>query len=454
MKRSGYLLFDIVVAVVLLLLASYNMVWGAAGYVLLYIWQVRRLFHEEKKILKDRTSLISFNFFFFLMFSLCTYIIPVVVILGMDEEIKLLTQSYYTSKYIPYSMFLCAIAVAFYSTGYLRGLNKQTLSNTPKPIKNFRGILILSNVFAFIITVIFAITLIRAKAAGEMDIAGNVTTLVDCFIILPIALCGYMNQFYHYNLIQFVKKYWFILSCSLFIVITMLSIGDRFMTIVLLTPLVYIINTYVYRFSKLQIISALVLGFFFMFLISFTRGRTSLSDGVSDFRESDNKLVLFQDVYPANKCLIIGTEARIEQGLYKPLKIFSVALTPIPFLPSIIKNAFFEGEYSSTMYITEICRKKSNIGESGTGTQVVTDIFVSWGLIGVAFFFYLIGRIIGKLYRNKSSVFYYIAYVGFVTWSFYIPRQSLFDPYRDVVWMLAILYVLCHLKPNHVNKQG
>lgn len=454
MKRLGYLLFDITVSVSLLILASYNMVWGAVGYVLLYIWQVRRLFREEKRILKERSSLISFNFFFFIMFSLCTYIIPIFVILGIEEEIKILTRVEYTTKYIPYAMFICSIAVSFYSSGYIRGIhNKGKTMGEPKPIRNFHSVLRVCNILATIITLFFIVSFARARATGGMDVAGNIATLVNCFIILPVALCGYMNQFYHYSPLVFFKKYWYILSCALLIVISMLSIGDRLISICLVTALVFIINEFVYRFSKLQIIGALVAGFFFMFLISFTRGRASLMEGVSEFRDSDEKIALIQDVYPANICLIIGTEARIEHGLYKPLKIIPVALTPIPFLPSAIKRAFFDGEYASAMYITEIYRNKANIGESGMGSQVVVDIFVSWGLLGVAFFFYLIGFIIGRIYWGRFNIYCLIAYTGFMTWSVYMSRQSLFDPYRDITWMVLIFIVLYHLKFHIVSKQ-
>lgn len=438
-----FVIYDLIIGLLFLVLAQYDVNVSIVGFVLLYIWQVRRLFVKEKKVMGDSYSLIRFNTFFFIMYSVCTFLIPILMLFDVAEEMKILGLIDYRDTYVPLSLFLSTVAISLYSFGYLRGYNiKTVLAEKPKPIRGFSTIKSISFVLAGLVTIYFTYSFIKAKEAGEMDLSGVMGTLVNCFLILPVALCGYMNRFYHLTPFNFFKKYWFIFFCVLYISISMLSLGDRLMAICLLTSTVFVVNEFVYKFSKKQILVALTAGMFFMFLISFTRGYTSLSQGVVEYRQSDNKLMVFQDVYPANACLILGTEVKEKQGLYKPMKIIPLALSPIPLVPSLIKVAYFDGNFSSASYLTNVNKGRLNVGDSGLGTHVVADVYVSWGVIGVFILFGFFGFFVGRCYAKRTNIFYYVASVGFVAWSIFVPRESLFDPYRDIVWMVAILFVL------------
>ena len=438
-----FVIYDLIIALLLLALAQYDVNVSIIGFVLLYIWQVRRLFVKEKKVMCDSYSLIRFNTFFFIMYSVCTYLIPILMLFDVDEEMKIIGLIDYSASYVSLSLLLSTIAVSFYSFGYLRGYNTKTVLTEPtKPIRGFSSIKTISFFLAGMVTVYFTYGFFNAKEAGEMDLSGIMGTLVNCFLILPVALCGYMNRYYHLPPIIFFKKYWFIFFCVLYISVSMLSLGDRLMAICLLTSTVFVINEFVYKFSKKQIFVALAAGMFFMFMISFTRGSTTMSQGFVEYRQSDNKLMVFQDVYPANACLILGTEVKEKQGLYKPLKIIPLSLSPLPLVPSFIKVAFFDGNFSSASYLTNVNKGRLNVGDSGLGTHVVADVYVSWGIIGIFFLFGLFGFFVGRCYAKRTNIFYYVASVGFVAWSIFIPRESLFDPYRDVVWMVAILFFL------------
>ena len=327
------------------------------------------------------------------------------MLLGTAEEMKIMGLIDYHESYVPLSLFLSTAAVSIYSFGYLRGYNTKTvLTEKPRPIRNFSGLKNICFILAGLVTVYFTYSFINAKKAGEMDLSGVMGTLVNCFIILPVALCGYMNRYYHLSPIRFFKKYWFIFFCVLYISISMLSLGDRLMAICLLTSTVFVVNEFVYKFSKKQILVALTAGMFFMFMISFTRGYTTLSQGFLEYRQSDDKLMVFQDVYPANACLILGTEVKEKQGLYKPMKIIPLALSPIPFVPSLIKVAYFDGNFSSASYLTNVNKGRLNVGDSGLGTHVVADVYVSWGVVGIFILFGLFGFFVGRCYARVAAL--------------------------------------------------
>lgn len=446
----SFVIFDLLISIILLLLSDMFLKGVIVMFIMLYIWQLIRLFKKERRMM-GALSLISFNTLFFAMYTFCTYFIPILILFDIIEETQFLLAIDFNIVYVPFALFLSSIAVSVYSWGYLKGISKP-YKHSNKPLRNFNFILSLCNVMAFLVTVYFSFNFLEIVSTDVRDVSGKVGTLVNCFLILPVTLCGYMNKFYKRPLLKFIFKHWFLFLCIAYICVCMLSVGDRLMTICLFLPVAFIINEFVYKFKKIQVAVAAVIGVFFMFLISFTRGNSSLSQGVSDFGEAEHKIAFFQDVFPANATFILGTELYETSGLYKPMKIVPVLLTPIPFIPSLIENTFFNGSYSSAMYLTLANRKRSTVGESGIGTHVVVDILVSWGVIGVVLFFSVFGYIAGVSYCRRNSIYYLIITVGLVAWSIFMPRESMFDPYRDVVWMLLIASLLINIsRKNESN---
>lgn len=415
----------------------------------IYIFQIVHLARESVRRHNGHYSVINFNVLFFIMYTLCTYIIPLFHLLGIDAY-DLFLPIQFKDSYIPQSLFLSSVAVEAYSSGYLKGLTKTRLTVKTVSLSALRRAIFISSIMSLLTTLFFLFDFLRSRNAGLKDVGGQTAVLVTCFAILPIILCGYANKYYKLSLIKFISKNWFPFSCILFISLSMLSIGDRLITVCLLSATVFIINEFVHKIKTPVFVVAVVIGFFLMFLISLTRGSgMTIGEGYSSYQSSGENMLVFQDVYPANATYLLGVELKETQGLYKPLRIIPYALNPIPFVPRWLKNTFFGGEIASAMYLTVHNRNNVRIGDTGLGTHIVGDIFISWGIVGVIALFALLGYLVGLCYIRRDNIYYLIAYSGLISWALFMPRESVFDPYRNVVWMLAFTAIVLSSISSH-----
>lgn len=79
----------------------------------------------------------------------------------------------------------------------------------------------------------------------------------------------------------------------------------------------------------------------------------------------------------------------------------------------------------------------------GLGTNSVADLYLSFGIIGVIFGFYFMGRLLGICYDRKNvSMYYSIAYYCLIYRALFIPRSSVFMSLRVVVWTMVIYYLI------------
>ena len=414
------------------------------AYMIIYFYQMVHLFTEDKRLQKGKYSIINFNVFFFTMYTFCTFLIPFFHLIGFNDYSIFSQMIHFDVRYIPKALFMSSIAVEVYSLFYLKGLCKKNRSVNVIPLHILKRAIKVSTFLSFFILGVFLVDFLKARAGGMLDVGGQVTALVTCFTILPVFLYGYANKYYyHYSLAKFLLTCGSPLFCQLFVIVCMVSIGDRLIAVCLLSGLAVIINEYVYKIKTIVFLGALVVAFLGLFLIGLTRGTDmSYSEGMTMYQSSEERFVVFQDVYPANATLLMGTEVVDQKGYYKPMRIIPYVLNPIPFIPSFIKNTFFDGEIASAMYLTMYNRKLSTIGESGIGTHALVDVYVSWGILGVIVLFGFLGYVVGMSYGRRDNIFYMIVYVGLMSWAVFMPRESLFDPYRNIVWLLFIASVL------------
>ncbi len=108
----------------------------------------------------------------------------------------------------------------------------------------------------------------------------------------------------------------------------------------------------------------------------------------------------------------------------------------IPFAQSFIVNVFDVGLHNLTSadfnsYLTF----GSVAGELGLGTNMVSDIYLSFGLIGVVVIFYLFGIYLQYCKSNSiNSIYCFIAYSVMVSDSVFIVRGSVFEIVKLLIW--------------------
>lgn len=410
-------------------------------FLLFYFHQIYYLLKEE--IASKKFTLVSFNVFFLIMYSFVTYIIPLFFLFGSLDVIH--TDVLYDEKYIIFSMFLSSIAIEFYIAGYLKHINDYFLPNSESfvySLKAKKNILLLLAICGFCI---FLFDYVNSYLNGFKDINGTTTTIINCSLIMPLVVIGYINKWEKYSLFKFIRKNGIIILIILFTVLALFFLGDRMTPLCLICSLVYVIDKFVYKISGKQFIIGIMSGFLVLFLISYTRNLddgVNLTQGFSEYRQNENnKWIAFQDIIPINADLILGCELKDLNGLYKPMRIIPMLFYPVPFFPGYITNEFFDGDISTGAELTSY-----NIfhggSQSGTGTHCVADIYMSWGLIGVTIAFYLLGLIIGKAKASENNLLGVLCYSAFISWSIYMPRETIFNPYRDIIWMIVLAFII------------
>ena len=419
-------------------------------FLFFYVYQLYTLFSSE---IQNKTfRIISFNVLFFLMYTLVTYLIPVFYLLGLSDSIVAVVV--YDESYLSTSLLLSAVSVESYMYGYLKSLNGTHKFNSDMIFSTIAKKRFLLNLCAIVGCVVFIFDYLKSRSQGLVDISGSTTTIVNCCMIMPMAIVGFLNKSDHLGVLAFLWRNRIIFSVVFFVILSLLLMGDRMTPLCLMCTMTFVINEFVYQFSIKQFIVGTLLGASLLFLISYTRhsdAGVNISHGITEFRtHENNKAVFFQDIFPINADLILGSEIHEKEGLFKPFRFVPLVCAPIPFLPNYIKKEFFDNDINTGLKLTTYNRDRLNFNyESDIGIHCVVDIFMSWGWLGSILIFLLFGTVVSRITNNICNLFGVICYTGLISWSVYMARETLFNPYRDIVWMLIMAKFIINKPLKH-----
>lgn len=182
-----------------------------------------------------------------------------------------------------------------------------------------------------------------------------------------------------------------------------------------------------------------------------TTGTTiSQTDAVED---------MFEDYIPASMSIYMLMSWREEHGgnLYYPGKIFIAPFLPIPYIPSILSDLFYgvkqQGDLNSGVLTTQIRNRISHYSDSGVGTHVVGDVYVSWGIIGIILMFFYFGKLVGQSQLKCSdNIFYALIYITLTCDAVYMARATLFLDIRNIGFQFFLVFLLQQLYHSKINK--
>lgn len=402
----------------------------------------------------------SFCILFSISFFLTTFAYPVFI--KDIESIYLFGFSSVNDKYITKSTALAQFAFSLFSSAYFHTLSKRkkhTCSNLYKDISKlpFKS---LYNILLVPITIYFFYELIKLlQTSGEVinyD-AGVASTLLITITALFSITFTYNSTKTYANVFLFIKENLVFYLTITFVVLSLLYIGDRGIVIVLLLLLLSTYQYYIKRIKLKIILPFGLLGIILLFLIGETRSTEySLREkgmlGILQQDKEYNKWDYFSDLTSITRNLYDGYEyANTHEPLY-PGKFFIIAASPIPYLPTMLSQLFYNkefGELSSGKIITNYTANKMNINLSGgLGTHCVSDVYMSWGVFGIFVFYSLLGFITGRSRKRlKTSILAAFTYFILVAYALYIPRSTIFISY-DVIGKSILLFLILNSMVN------
>ena len=451
---KGVVILHVIIFAVLYIVAPPmpNTYFSIASF-FFYCFQILSLHKYVKKV--DKRNYFEFNMMFFIMLTLCTYIIPIFYILGLDQQFY--TTVLYNEKYMNTALLINSVAVEAYLLGFIKGQVVSSNKNG-KDEYIFRNYLVPINKvsrFLSIIGTLFVAVTLNKISEGSSDVRGPIVTLMVIIIILPLLIAGYSNKYYGDKTIAFILRNKLILICSLLVCFRMIMLGDRLTPLTIIFTIAFIYSRFVYPINRKMLLIGIIGGSILMFLISFTRHSfmdsksassmfSSFQSGSQEILSSEDRTVLFQDVIPINLDLLLGVEYVDKNGFFKPMRFIVEALAPIPFIPSQLKEFFFGGYTSSAVELTRKNKQVSLLaGDSGIGNHIVSDIYMSWGVIGVLIVFFIWGKVIGYSYmRVDISFISCIIYASMMSYAIYFPRATIDTNFRDIAYIILMFYFM------------
>lgn len=163
-------------------------------------------------------------------------------------------------------------------------------------------------------------------------------------------------------------------------------------------------------------------------------------DSTSQFGWIEN----FSDLFINNRNLYVLYDFANTHNYTYGLSMMSCFLSPIPFAQSLFINVTGIPYYllGSADFVTFL--QFGNNPPMGLGTNMVGDVFLAFGTIGIFVFFFALGRFVvfARSRMRSGSYMYLVIYLAIASDAIYLCRAVYFDFYKIVIWTLALAWLL------------
>lgn len=181
----------------------------------------------------------------------------------------------------------------------------------------------------------------------------------------------------------------------------------------------------------------MLVGFVLMYIIQITR--TSGSAFSTDFLSLAKDLVI-----PAN-CFYGSIEYVDKFGVNLGETMIVPLLGLIPG-----STALFGARLGSAEVLTRYLFGAQEV-TSGLGTTIIADIYISFGVVGVAFFMYWLGALVNKKWKYELTDM--LVKAGFYSSCIFICRSQYFLPIRFIIWGLIFTNIFNFVGKSIVSKK-
>ncbi len=406
----------------------------------------------------------NFHIIFILSFLFVNFIYPV-FLYPINKEYFPVYRYTFNEDLISKATAMAFLGIASYFLGAsLFKLKKYRLLpeiklfiNSPKSI--ILGLIVTSFFFFLLILINFweGIVLGRFGATGDSKQYLLALFQVSFELALILEFCSSSEKFAgrFKNFIRYFNKY--LLTIGLLFTILFLRVGDRGPVIQLFLITIALYSLFVLRINFRKFALMVLAGMFILTFIAYARTRDDTvlksENSFSSYLERGKKRMklnsffdLGMDLIVNNRNLYVGIEYAKTNGYSYGKDMFVTMFAAVPRLPVFMAESVFDStprELSSGYIIT-----KEALGPNpswGLGTNLIADIYMNFGLIGVLMLMFLLGVIIRKLQISvftRSSVLNLIIYLFLLSFSLYMPRTAYLSPLRFVLWSIIIYLIV------------
>ena len=282
-----------------------------------------------------------------------------------------------------------------------------------------------------------------AKLAGEysgqeVEASGVAAYLYVFFpVFLLCAIAFQFNKFFSFDKekLQFKKINKMLLLCFLLILGMLIIAGSRTIPLQLVLVCGGLFTMFYKQISFIKFLPLVIIGVLLMFAVNVMRGGGT--GGVSELAD------VVMDLIICNRNTYMAVDYVDVNGITYGKSMLSPVLSSIPFLQNIVFTLFSinPSDAGSAVFFTKL-----TLGEGsslGLGTNIIADLYLSFGMFGVMFCMFLLGRYISKfIFLAKKNIYALVFYSVMMSYSVFIVRAEFFYFIRYLVWCLFTVFLM------------
>jgi oligosaccharide repeat unit polymerase len=396
----------------------------------------------------------NFHVLFFISFLFVNFIYPIFLYPISPTYFSVFKKSF-NEAVITKATALALLGSSSYILGVSICLRKKYPSPIQLKIKTEKLQYLLSYLVYFIFAVILCYTgteIIRGRFGATGTIPPGLLAIfqvsIGLAVILELERKKYNKSIFSY--IRRINKP--ILILFLFYIFLFLYVGDRGPAIQIILITLCAFSLFVLPIRMKGLIFTVLAGMLILTFVGYARSKniTASESGVNNFisrgaaKFEVNSLVdIGMDLIVNNRNLYVGYDYANKNGLSYGQSMIRHLFAPFPGIPSLTTYVLFDStpnELSSGSIITDISNSTY-----GLGSNIVIDLYMGFGLIGVFLFMFLLGYTVIRFQikaNQRKNFGYIIGYIFLVAYSVYLPRSTVFEPLRHILWAIGLFYFL------------
>lgn len=383
---------------------------------------------------------IGFNTLFTISFFFTNFVYPV-YIYPIDPSYSLFSFSFNT-RVITKCTALAQIAYSAYAIGYTYKLPKDQLLTL-----NFTYILKSQKLLRIEIAVCLFVGLFVICGGLEYfedrylrsEMSTNIIVQYMILFFTPIVVWFSSLITICKNKIRSTQIYAILIAIS----IILLTSGTRTIPLIIFASL-FIIYCLTHKVSVSFALSCVVFGTILMSFIGSIR-----HDGVLDstYVYNDDSqfgwMEHFSDLFICNRGLYVFYDYVNTHSYTFGISMLGCVLSPIPFAQKVFMSITGVPSYFLNSPSFHTFLQFGVNPPLGLGTNIVGDVYLAFGLIGVVILFFFLGRFIvcirSKMY--KGNYIFFIVYLVIASDAIYMCRAAYLDAFKSILWTSLIAWL-------------
>lgn len=136
-----------------------------------------------------------------------------------------------------------------------------------------------------------------------------------------------------------------------------------------------------------------------------------------------------------------------KKGLSYGESMLSPILAPLPFAQSLVIDIFKLNPDNMRSALITTKDTFGKVGNWGLGTNIVADVYLAFGILGVIILFLVMGYYVNRFRVNSGqSTITLVCYAILLSYAVYLPRAEYFYFFRYFVWCIILLYITLRLQ--------